>query len=169
MKYLIVNASPVILLGKIGRLDMLKMFDRKAMVPLRVVREVNRKKTPEALALKNATSNWLEVFDDVPNASIISSIIGEDVSRGEVDVIAKAQQLIHDGHDVVVVLDDLPARQGAEALSIQVTGTLGVVIHGVRSGFLTSAQGIEIVNSLLSIGARLDPLLVRKVIELISL
>ena len=71
--------------------------------------------------------------------------------------------------DAIIVLDDLPARQGAEALSIPVTGTLGVVIHGVRSGFLTPAQGIEIVNSLLSIGARLDPLLVRKVIELISL
>jgi len=169
MKYLVVNASPVILLGKIGRLDLLKVFDRKAITPLRVVHEVNRKTTPEALALKSATENWLEVFDDVSNASMIASIIGEDVSRGEVDVIGKAQQLVHDGHDVLVVLDDLPARQGAEALSIPMTGTLGVVIYGVRSGSVTPAEGIEIVNRLLLIGARLDPLLVRKVTELISL
>ncbi|MGP8321987.1 MAG: hypothetical protein ACT6FE_06660 [Methanosarcinaceae archaeon] len=57
-------------------------------------------------------------------------LIGEDVLRGEVDVIAKLQQLIHDGHDVVVIPDDLPTRQGSEALSIPVTGILGVVIRG---------------------------------------
>lgn len=168
MKYLVINASPIILLGKIGKLELLMMAGRKSIAPILVVEEVKRKKTPETLALENALNNWLNTFDDVPNALMISSIIGEDIKRGEVDVIAKAHQLSGAGHDVIAVLDDKPARKGAQALSIPVTGTLGMVFHAVQLGTITPEFGIATVDELISVGARLDAMLVRKIIDKMS-
>lgn len=168
MKYLVINASPIILLGKIGKLELLTMPGRKSITPIRVVEEVKRKKTPEALALENALDNWLNTFDDVPDALMISSIIGEDITRGEVDVIAKARQLSGEGYDVIAVLDDKPARQGAQALSIPVTGTLGMVFNAVRLGTITPESGIATVDELISVGARLDAVLVKKITDKIK-
>ena len=99
---------------------------------------------------------------------MISSIIGEDIKRGEVDVIAKAHQLLGAGHDVIAVLDDKPARKGAQALSIPVTGTLGMVFHAVQSGKITPEFGIATVYELISVGARLDTMLVREIIDRMS-
>ncbi|MCK4928428.1 MAG: hypothetical protein KAR76_01715 [Methanosarcinales archaeon] len=168
MKYLVINASPIILLGKIGKLELLALSGRKSITPGRVVKEVMQKHSPEALALEYALNNWLEAFDDVSNALTISSIIGEDVKRGEVDVIAKAYQLLDEKHDVIAVLDDRTARHGAHALSIPITGTLGIVFNAVRIGKITPEVGIRTVNELISVGARLDAILVREMIDKIN-
>ncbi len=165
MKYLVVNASPLILLGKIGRLELLVMPGRETITPISVVKEVKRKHTPETLALEYALDNFIEIFNDAPDALAVSSIIGEDISKGEVYVIAKARQLISEGHDVITVLDDRPARKGAQALSIPVTGTVGMVVHAVRSGNVTPDEGIAIMNELIYVGARLDPLIIRETVE----
>ena len=165
MKYLVVNASPIILLGKIGRLGLLTIKGFITMTPDKVVQEVMIKQTPESLALENALHSWMKTFDNVSGVQTISSIIGEDVSRGEVDVIAKARQLLDEGHEVLAVLDDRSARKGAQALSIPITGTLGMVVHAVRSGNISSDDGIAVVNKLLSIGARLDYSLIKEIME----
>ncbi|MBE0524195.1 MAG: hypothetical protein IBX40_07675 [Methanosarcinales archaeon] len=165
MKYLVVNASPIILLGKIGRLGLLTIKGFITMTPDKVVQEVMIKQTPESLALENALHSWMKTFDNVSGVQTISSIIGEDVSRGEVDVIAKARQLLDEGHEVLAVLDDRSARKGAQALSIPITGTLGMVVHAVRSGNISSDDGIAVVNKLLSIGARFDYSLIKEIME----
>ena len=165
MKYLVVNASPIILLGKIGRLELLTIKGFITMIPEKVVQEVMVKHTPESLALENALHGLMKTFDNVSGVQTISSIIGEDVSRGEVDVIAKARQLLDEGHEVLAMLDDRPARKGAHALSIPITGTFGMVVHAVRSGNISSEEGIDVVNKLLSIGARLDYSLIKEIME----
>jgi len=146
MKYLVVNASPLILLGKIGRLELLLMPGRKTITSSSVVKEVKRKHAPETLALECALDNFIEIFDDAPDALAVSSIMGEDISKGEVYIITKARQLISEGNDVIAVLDDRSARKGAQALSIPVTGTVGMVVHAVRSGNVTPDEGIAIMN-----------------------
>jgi len=165
MKYLVVNASPIILLGKIGRLDLLTINGFITMTPEKVVQEVMATQTPESLALENALHGRMKTFDNVSGVQTISSIIGEDVSKGEVDVIAKARQLLDERHEVLAVLDDRPARKGAQALSIPITGTFGMVGHAVRSGNISSDDGIAIVNKLLSIGARLDYFLIKEIMD----
>ena len=72
MKYLVVNASPLILLGKIGRLEILVMPGRETITPISVVKEVKRKHTPETLALEYALDNFIEIFDDAPDALAVS-------------------------------------------------------------------------------------------------
>ena len=46
------------------------------------------------------------------------------------------------GHDVIAVLDDKPVRKGAQALSIPVTGTLGMGFHAVQLVTITPEFGM---------------------------
>ena len=55
-----------------------------------------------------------------------------DLGPGETEVLALALEL----SDAVVILDDALARRLAEALSIRLTGTLGILLDAKRAGLI---------------------------------
>lgn len=163
MKYLVVSASPVILLGKIGRLSLLKSLKRSILVTPEVAREVGST-SPEAIAMQKAIDEkWISIMQS--DVSQIEAIVKGELSKGEMEVIALSLKLKSEGSDVLAVLDDKPARHTAEALGISITGTLGIIIYAARVKQISSQEAIECIEHLLGIGARLDPLLVRRVIR----
>lgn len=81
----VTNASPLILLGKLGRTDLLENLARRVIVPQAVFREVAAGAAGDAAmetALVWATSR---VLDDI---LVPSSISGWDIGAGESQVLA---------------------------------------------------------------------------------
>ncbi len=160
MKYLIVNASPVILLGKIGKLSLLKTLERSILITPEVAREVGST-SPEAIALQKAIDEkWISIAKSEP--SQIKAIVKGELATGELEVIALTLKLKNEGSDALAVLDDKPARNTAEALGIPITGTLGIIIYAARKKQISKQEAIASVERLLETGARLDPLVVRR-------
>jgi predicted nucleic acid-binding protein len=130
----VLNASPVILLDKIGRLDFLERLTEKALVPETVFREIQA-----GIGSSSATGSVLDWTTprrgaDVP---IPLSIERWDLGPGESQVIAQclvgAQR---------AVLDDAQGRECAMAHSVPVIGTLGIVLRAKQRGFIPAARPI---------------------------
>lgn len=130
----VLNASPVILLGKIGRLDLLESLAAKAVVPDAVFLEIQAGISDRQAV--HITVDWAAPCRaaDVP---IPLSIERWDLGPGESQVIAHCLKGTQRA-----VLDDAQGRECARAHGIAVIGTLGVVLHAKRQGLIPAARPV---------------------------
>jgi len=131
----VVNASPLILLGKVEQVQLLGALASDIAVPRAVIREVGAKsdgwRTVQALMSLECASI---VDDEDPPVNILSW----DLGPGETQVISQA--ILH-GADRVVI-DDLEARRCAKAMGLAIIGTLGVVGRAKAAGLIDRAAPI---------------------------
>jgi len=111
------NSSPLIALGRVGRLDLLPAVFDRIVIPEAVYHEVvvNAPSTAGANVLRNAS--WLTVRpiqDTIRRDYLLSSL---DI--GESEAIVLAQELRSDW----LLLDEIKARSMARRLSIRIAGT----------------------------------------------
>jgi predicted nucleic acid-binding protein len=126
----IVNASPLILLGKLDRLDLLFVGAREVAVPATVLAEVSDPRLgnlPEWDEFLPA----LRVDTDVP---IPPEVFRHALDPGESMVLALALTYKATGEDVEVLLDEKKGRRSAQALGLAVIGTAGLLILGKQDG-----------------------------------
>lgn len=74
---------------------------------------------------------------DIRPVSIDPEVLGWSLGAGESAVLSAARSL-----SATAILDDGEARKAARALGIRLTGTLGLVIAGARSGQVSSATHV---------------------------
>ncbi len=131
---LIVNASPLVFLGKAGSLELLRGIGLgRVIVPAAVVEEVVASGHSDRAGSALAAADWIE---RPARAAIPTGVVEWDLGAGESEVIALA--LATPGARAVI--DDLAARRCARALGVEVIGTLGVVIAASRRGLVTDPR-----------------------------
>ena len=130
---LVVNASPLILLGRIGQIELLSRFGSQVLIPDRVIEEVAAGTAVDPSAA--ASVAWAMPFS-VPPIPVPGSIASWELGAGESQVLSVAAGATA----AEVVLDDLAARRCALALGLKVVGTLGIVLRAKRLGLIPSAQ-----------------------------
>ena len=150
MKF-VINASPLIYLGKKRRTNLLKLVFDKVFVPCEVYEEIMRVDDgPEAVQLRDAIQEgWIEVMrPSESKRKQISKLFGE-IDYGEAAVIALALE----GHGQNVIIDDAEARTAAEYFELKVHGTLYVILEAYKCNFFKSkAEVIKLVNNMLRRG-----------------
>lgn len=151
----VINASPLILLGKLGRNDLLESLARQVIVPQAVFQEVAAGASGDA-AMKEAL-DWAtpRVHDDI---LIPPSILGWDLGAGESQVLAHC---LAGGHRAV--LDDGEARAAAKVHSVPLVGSLGVILRARKAGLIPAAR--PLVERLIECGSYLSADLVRKALH----
>lgn len=146
----VVNASPLILLGKVEQIQLLGALAGEITVPRAVIREVSAKPDgARTIQTLMALELVLVVDDEAPPAYILSW----DLGAGETQVISRA--VMHSANRVVI--DDLEARRCAKAMGLSIIGTLGIVgrakVHGMieRAGPVVQrlrASGLYVCDEL---------------------
>jgi predicted nucleic acid-binding protein len=131
----VVNASPLILLGKVDHLDLLFALTERVIVPQAVADEVHAK--PDGIQIVETLTRHDRCVI-VGNETASADLLAWDLGAGETQVIANAQR---NGADRVVI-DDLQARRCAKAMGFKVIGTLGVVARAKRLGHIQWAAPI---------------------------
>lgn len=131
----VVNASPLILLGKTDSLDLLTGLADSIIMPQSVADEVDAK--PDGTRLLE-TLNRNARYAVVQDEAVSPEVLAWDLGAGETQVIANAQR---HGADRVV-LDDLAARRCAKAMGLKVIGTLGIVARAKRVGRIALANPV---------------------------
>ena len=127
----VVNASPLIIVGKIDQLHVLRELAETLVVPTAVAHEIAS--GPES----DPARQWLAGpgNEHIRDARELAPIVANwDLGRGEGEVLSWAFR--RPGFEAI--LDDLAARKCAAALSIPVRGTLGILLLAKREGHLTT-------------------------------
>ena len=144
----VLNASPLIYLGKKRKVGLLRLLFEKVLVPVEVEEEIMKlDESPEAVQLRDGIKEgWIEVERASENKKKqIARLFGE-IDKGEAAVIALALER----HGENVIIDDAEARTAAEYFELKVHGTLYIILEAYkRNIFKSKAEVISIVNNML--------------------
>jgi predicted nucleic acid-binding protein len=155
----VVNASPLIYLTAVERLDLLRLAGDEVLVPRSVADEVRRwgDADPAVRALGNTP--WLEV---VETPTVPTSVEVWNLGAGESAVLSYA--LAHPG--VQAIMDDLAGRRCAIVHHVEVRGCLGLVLVAKQRGVIPLAR--PVVEALREAGLYLSDSVVRRALSLVG-
>ncbi len=122
-KIIISDTSCLILLDKIGKLNLLHQVFGQVIITQEVATEYNTE-LPDWFVIKRPTNTTYQ------------KILEASLDKGEASAIAYAI----DQHDCLLIIDDYKGRKFAEQLGISITGTLGVIIAAKLSGLIPSVK-----------------------------
>ncbi|MBD3408110.1 MAG: DUF3368 domain-containing protein [Candidatus Lokiarchaeota archaeon] len=142
----IVNSSPLIYLGKIGLVHLLRDLFDSIITTRSVMNEVLDATTPEFTILTDAFESWLKM------SSVRVSPLSEKLSmmglhQGEIDVISLGYEMKET--ESIVIIDDLAARDIARTLGLDLTGTIGILLRAVKTNILSKNNAIAKFNYLI--------------------
>ena len=154
------NASPLMALGKLNRLDLLANLYGEVQIPRAVYDEVVtrglERGASDALTVRLFWQRQRWPIVNVPDTALSTYVPPVILGPGEIEVLALAQTLT----DPLVLLDDEVARAEARRLELHLRGTLGILVHAYRKGLLSFAQAELLIREIAArpdiwIGARL--------------
>lgn len=135
MRKVIVNSTPLIALGKAGKLNVLKEMYGEIIIPEAVFGEVTAKDDIARRLLLNNES-WIKV--QTISDSLEKKMYRSRLHEGEVEVMILAREKNAD----LVIIDDYAARKTAEYLGLKLTGTVGVLIKAKQSGIIDNIMPV---------------------------
>jgi predicted nucleic acid-binding protein len=154
----IFNASPVILLGKIGQLHLIDALSPTFRIPRAVIDEIG------AGAPGDPAVNWLRtpsVCTHIADAPAPPPFLAQwDLGAGETAVLSLA---LAEGN-AVVVLDDLAARTFAQTFQVPLLGTLGLLIRAKSAGLIGHLA--PHIRNLEAAGSNLSPSVIAHALDL---
>ncbi len=139
----IINASPFIYLGKIGKIDLLQQLYQRVITTIEVKEEVLVDKYHEYAALKLAFDNWIEIMN-LKNKALMNSL-KTHIHIGEASVIVLAIETQN-----ILILDDLDARTIVKSMGIKISGTLGVLLDAMYEKIIDPMETKNLVDKLIN-------------------
>lgn len=157
MSLWVVNASPLILLGKINQLHLLAKLAGQVVIPYEVADEI------KAGAPDDPARVWLESAGRTLVAGprpFDLRVVAWDLGHGETAVISRA--LSETG--AVCLLDDRAARDCARLFGASVRGTVGVLLLAKQAGLIPAIR--PAIAALLQAGALVHESVVQEALAL---
>ena len=130
------NASPLIILAKIGLLDLLLHLHGQVIISPDVHREVVVSGAGLPGSGQVASAQWIKVKDVREPARIARVAAGAGLGLGEASTVLLAQELRAD----LALIDDLKARKVAEAEGLKIRGSIGTLEAAFRKGHLSDLR-----------------------------
>lgn len=145
-----INASPLILLGKINQLSLLYVLETEVIVPQSVMDEIKMGAQEDSSV--PMIINWSR-DRTMPDIDIAPSILGWDLGQGETQVISYAYS-----NQLWVILDDGEARAAAKSHQIPIVGSLGIILRARQKNHIPAARAL--IEQLVAQGSYLSDELV---------
>lgn len=130
----VVNATPIIALSRIRKLELLHKIYGKVFIAKEVFAETVEfaRGKPDVGAIKS--SSFLEVTE-VKNILGVEMLLTE-LDRGESETIVLAKEINAD----LVIMDEKLGREIAESKGLKITGTVGVLIEAKYRKLIPSVR-----------------------------
>ncbi len=117
------DTSCLILLDKLGRIDLLQTLFNKITITDIIANEFG-KKLPDFIEIRN------------PQEKNYQRILETFLDPGEASAFALAIEV----NDCLLIIDDLKARREAKQLKLNFTGTIGILIVAIEKGFIENVS-----------------------------
>ena len=156
MRKVVVNSTPLIILGNIDGLKILQELYGEIIIPRAVFEEVTSKDDNAKLNLSQNLS-WIKVLEvqDKSNRKMYQAKLHD----GEVEVMMLANEISAD----LLIIDDNAAKKTAKFLGFTVTGTLGVILKAKSEGIIPQVK--PIVDEMLRQGFYISPKIIETVLK----
>lgn len=146
-KTIISDTSCLIILEKIGELDILQKLYHQIIITEEISKEFDKD-----------LPNW--IIKKEPDNKLYQKILETFLDKGEASAISLALEL----ENCTLIIDDYKARKYAELLGIKITGTLGVIAQAKLSGHLEFVK--PLLEKIKNTNFRLNEDLEKKILEI---
>jgi len=130
------NTSPVLNLGRIGRLELLPALYHEVIIPSAVYQELVASERDLPPAIDLASAPWLVVGTAQDQNRVRK--LSEDLDRGEAEAIVLAVERRAD----LLLVDERRARRAAKRAGLAVIGIFGIVARAKRAGLIALAKPV---------------------------
>ncbi len=157
------NSSPLIALGKQGKLELIRRRFKQLVIPKGVYDEILIKKdSPEAVALQKAVEDgrWVSVKEITINKLIAAT---KKIGQGEKEAISLAAK-----HSTQLLIDDDSAKSYASALGVEAYGTLYVLYLSCLRKLISKSEAANLLKSMIDSGFYISTELYSKFFELLN-
>lgn len=127
------NATPIISLSSVNKLDILKELFHTVIIPEAVYSEIRAK---ESYGYKEVESNFINV--EKIKGKIYSELLFNQIDLGETETIILAKEINAD----FVIIDDNMAYRIATNSGLNVTRTLSVLLRAKEKGIIGEIKPI---------------------------
>lgn len=132
----VADASPLIALARIGRLDLLRTMFGRLLLPDAVWYEVVAAGLDKAGTGIVMQADWIDRRQVTDRGLVV--LLQRDLGAGESEAIVLARET---GADFVLI-DERAGRTAAKRLGLRVTGLVGVLIEARERGILLDAAAV---------------------------
>lgn len=152
------DASPIICLSAVGRLDLLRQLYDEVWIPTSVQEEIDRGGPGQPGVTELRSADW--IFAKPAQDEILMRALDGELDRGEAEAIALAQELKAD----LLLIDERRGRAVASRLGLKAVGILGVLMEGKRRGLLPAVAPL-LIDLRTKAAFRISPQLYNYVLE----
>ncbi len=151
------DTSPLILLAKIGRLELLFRLYEQVAIPVSALDEARVRSTEETTGIEALVENQaVEIERGSPE---VLQSVPADLGAGERAAIAVA---IETGADLVIP-DDRAGRRVARERDLSVTGTIGILIEARARDMISSVR--RELDRLIEAGMWIDEVFYHRILQ----
>lgn len=154
---IVCDTSPLILLAKIDRLELLFRLYTQTAIPISVLDEVRVRPTEETTAIESLVENQAIQIQRV-SPQVLESVPA-DLGAGEREAIALAIET--DAN--MIVLDDREGRRVARERELSVTGTIGVLVEARARDMVASVR--KEMDRLIEAGMWIDEAFYHRILQ----
>lgn len=152
------NTSPILNLGVIGQLNIIKQLYNKILIPHEVAAELSIIPPEQIGAIELQKLPWIKTRS-VINRELVNSLVLE-LDAGEAEAIVLALEMKAD----LVLLDERRARKVASRFGLRFIGLLGMLVEAKQKGFIISLK--PVLNDLIvKAGFRISGQLYTRVLQ----
>lgn len=126
------DAGPLIHLAEIDSLELLSAFDT-LLIPETVYEEIERGGIPDGIS--DLSYELVEADED--------RVESEELDAGERAALAVTKE-----RTVVLLTDDLTAREAASDAGVEVHGSIGVIVLSYARGLLDRGEAVSLMRAL---------------------
>lgn len=128
------NASPLINLARIGRLDLLERLYGRLVVPDAVWQEVVVDGDGQPGAAEIKAAGWIRVRTVEDRRLVLS--VQRELDPGEAEAIALALEM----DAALLLMDERLGRESARYLGVRCTGLVGLLVEAKRKGLIPAVK-----------------------------
>lgn len=139
MKSIVSDATTLIILGKLGRYDLLENLFDKIYIPQEVMHEISKKSDG---VYEQISLHRLFETKSINNMALLVQLDGI-LDRGESEAIILAKEL-----NMILLIDEKKGRAIAKGMHLDIIGLLGILILNVKKNKISKEKSVVILEEI---------------------
>ena len=152
------DATPIISLAKIDKLDVLSKFYNEVVLPQAVYDEVCSNPRYKSEAEMIQACAFIEI-ETITNNQSVKILRAAGLDLGESEAIVLADSL----PDSLLLMDERKGRQIASSMGIRIIGTLGLLLQAKKQGLIKDIK--QLLDTLIDANIRISESLYQSILE----
>ncbi len=137
MRIIVSDSSPLIILGKLNRMDLLRNIFEEVFITQVVFEEISAKNDVAKKILTK--TDFIKLVNQ--QDTIVYNQLQQILDKGEASAIAFAKE-----QNLPLMIDEKKGRKIAKQMDIEIIGFLGVLLLNFQKQHISKNDAIEILN-----------------------